>query len=209
MHRDLKPDNVMLVPDSTALFGERAVLLDFGIAKLTDPTEDNIRHTRTGALIGTPMYMAPEQARAAGNIDARADLYSLGCVLYELLVGRPPFVAEGAGEIIALQMFAAPEPLRARLPSLSPELEQITLRLLEKEPAARFQTAEDTIVALAGVLGRLSGRLATVVPGLGRELAGGAVRVERGARRIPRPRCCRAGCRCSTSSRRRSRSGRA
>ena len=165
VHRDLKPDNIYLVPDPEALFGERPVLLDFGIAKLTDPGADDVRHTRTGALIGTPMYMAPEQARAARDIDARADLYSLGCILYELLVGAPPFVAEGAGEIIAMQMFSAPQPPRVLLPSLSPQLEAITLKLLEKEPAARFQTAEEVVEALAGMLGRLSGRVATMVPG--------------------------------------------
>jgi len=165
VHRDLKPDNIMLVPDAGALFGERPVLLDFGIAKLTDPSADAVRHTQTGALIGTPLYMAPEQARAARDIDARADLYSLGCILYELLVGAPPFVAEGAGEIIAMQMFSAPQRPSVLLPSLSPQLEMITLKLLEKEPAARFQTAEETIEALSDVLGRLSGRVATMVPG--------------------------------------------
>ena len=170
IHRDLKPDNIFLVPDPDVMFGERPKILDFGIAKLTDPSEANIRHTRTGALIGTPLYMAPEQARAAGDIDARADLYSLGCILYELLVGAPPFVAEGAGEIIAMQMFATPEPPSARLPSLAPALEAITLRLLDKEPAARFASAAETADALGSLLGQLSDRLSTVVPGAGASL---------------------------------------
>ena len=169
IHRDLKPDNIFLVPDAAALFNERPVLLDFGIAKLADPTLSSVR-TQTGALIGTPLYMAPEQARAASSIDARADLYSLGCILYELLVGAPPFVAEGAGEIIAMHMFTAPEAPRARLPSISPELEAITLKLLDKEPDGRYATAAETAAALGAVLGRLSGRPSTVLPGAGASL---------------------------------------
>ncbi|MBA3501019.1 MAG: serine/threonine protein kinase, partial [Deltaproteobacteria bacterium] len=103
IHRDLKPDNVFIVPDPDGREA-RVKVLDFGIAKLANPPASDRRRTQTGVLMGTPKYMAPEQAREAGTIDQRADLYSLGCILYELLVGEPPFVAEGAGEIIALQM---------------------------------------------------------------------------------------------------------
>src|SRR6185312_16102012 len=109
VHRDLKPDNVFLVPDPDVPMGERPKVLDFGIAKLGDHLPKDMRHTVTGALIGTPLYMAPEQARAAASIDGRADLYSLGCMLYEMLVGKPPFSAEGDGELIALHMFSEPE----------------------------------------------------------------------------------------------------
>jgi serine/threonine protein kinase len=94
--------------------------------------------------------MAPEQARAAGAIDHRADLYSLGCILYHMLVGRPPFVADGGGEIIALQMFGQVEP-PSRLATVSPEMEQLVLRLLEKDPADRFQNAGELVLALAGL----------------------------------------------------------
>jgi serine/threonine-protein kinase len=153
IHRDLKPDNVFLVPDPDG-GPDRTKVLDFGIAKLADgpgaaPRAPGApRHTATGTLIGTPMYMAPEQARAAGAIDRRADLYSLGCILYHMLVGRPPFVAEGAGEIIALQMFGQIEP-PSRLAPVSPAMEQIVMRLLEKDPAARFDSAGDLVIALA------------------------------------------------------------
>jgi len=145
IHRDLKPDNVFLVPDGER--GERPKLLDFGIAKLVG---SDASHTETGALIGTPLYMAPEQARAARDIDARADLYSLGCILHEMLVGAPPFVAEGAGELIALHMFGKALRPSLRVPGVSPALDAIVLRLLEKEPAARFACAEDVIAALDG-----------------------------------------------------------
>ena len=168
VHRDLKPDNVFLVPDPDVPMGERAKLLDFGIAKLTElDGRRHTRHTQTGALIGTPMNMAPEQAAAAGEVDHRADLYSLGCLLYEMLCGEPPFVAEGAGEIIALQMFASPDRPSTRLAAISSELEAITLRLLEKEPARRFQSAAEVVDALGNIAGRLSGRLATQLPTTG------------------------------------------
>ena len=162
VHRDLKPDNVFLVPDPDN-HGVRAKVLDFGIAKLVDVSPTSVRHTQTGALMGTPLYMAPEQARAAGAIDHRADLYSLGCILYEMLVGQPPFVAEGAGEIIALQLFAAPEPPRNFLAALTPELDAIVLRLLEKEPQNRYQHAFEVLEALEGIRDRLSNKLADPV----------------------------------------------
>ena len=145
IHRDLKPENIFLVPDPDGPTGERIKVLDFGIAKLLDPAR--VHHTQAGALIGTPIYMAPEQARAANAIDHRADLYSLGCMLHELLVGRPPFVAMGADEIIAMHLFTPPEPPSRQAP-VSPELDRIVLRLLEKEPQARFQDAGELIDAL-------------------------------------------------------------
>ena len=163
VHRDLKPDNVFLVPDPEGT-GDRVKVLDFGVAKLTDDAPTNVRHTQTGALMGTPLYMAPEQARAAGEIDHRADLYSLGCILYELLVGKPPFVADGAGEIIALQMFGEVQPPKERLAELTPEMNAIVMRLLEKEPHARYQHAADLIQALAGLGGKLSSQLSAERP---------------------------------------------
>jgi serine/threonine-protein kinase len=141
IHRDLKPDNVFLVPDPDGGV-DRTKVLDFGIAKLADS-----RNTQTGALIGTPLYMAPEQARAAAAIDHRADLYSLGCILYHMLTGRPPFVAEGAGEIIALQMFGQVVP-PSQLAPVTPEMERLVLRLLDKDPAQRFGSAGEVAHAL-------------------------------------------------------------
>ncbi|MDB4953638.1 MAG: serine/threonine protein kinase [Myxococcales bacterium] len=156
-HRDLKPDNIFLVPDPDLPSGERPKILDFGIAKLADPVPSSARQTATGALMGTPLYMAPEQARAAAAIDHRADLYSLGCILYELLAGEPPFLAEGAGEIIALQLFGKPDPLSTRLATISPDMERIVMRLLEKEPVDRFQSAAEVNDALGATVATLSG----------------------------------------------------
>jgi serine/threonine protein kinase len=158
IHRDLKPDNVFLVPDPDGPTGERVKILDFGIAKLADVLPG--RHqTQTGALIGTPLYMAPEQARAARTIDHRADLYSLGCILYEMLVGAPPFVAEGAGEVIALHLFNQPEPPSKRA-AVSLQMDAIVMRLLAKEPDQRFETAKDVVEALT-----VAGGLAPQVSG--------------------------------------------
>jgi serine/threonine-protein kinase len=148
IHRDLKPDNVFLVPDPDGGI-DRTKVLDFGIAKLGDSSMTPGRRTQTGILMGTPLYMAPEQARAAGMIDPRADLYSLGCIIYHMLVGRPPFLADGAGEIIALQMFGVVEPPSQLVP-VTPVMEQIVLRLLEKDPADRFDSAAEVVAALAG-----------------------------------------------------------
>jgi serine/threonine-protein kinase len=165
VHRDLKPDNVFLVADPDVPGGERPKLLDFGIAKLVDPVglSPDHRATVTGALMGTPLYMAPEQARAAGEIDARADLYSLGCMMYEMLVGEPPFVAVGPGEIIALQLFGKVQPPSARLDRISREMEQLVMRLLEKEPDDRYATAHDVIDAIDRTLGSMSVRLSAEI----------------------------------------------
>ena len=155
IHRDLKPDNVFLIPDPDGREA-RVKVLDFGIAKLANLPASDRRRTQTGVLMGTPKYMAPEQAREAATIDQRADLYSLGCMLYELLVGRPPFDAEGAGEVIALQMFTEPEPPSKYVP-VSPEMEAIVMRLLAKEPKDRYQTAAELMDALVVVGARMSG----------------------------------------------------
>src|SRR5206468_693742 len=100
IHRDLKPDNIFLVRDPGAPGAIRVKILDFGIAKLigTQPGRVPVRRHKTkGMILGTPAYMAPEQCRGGVPLDARADLYAAGCILFELLTGRPPFLASGDG----------------------------------------------------------------------------------------------------------------
>ncbi len=145
VHRDLKPDNIFLVPDSTS---ERVKVLDFGIAKLLLGGNG---HTQTGALMGTPLYMAPEQARTANAVDHRADLYSLGCILYELLTGAPPFVGDAPGEIIVAQMFTEARPVRDHVAGVSPELEELVLQLLAKEPEQRPADAGEVVERLDAI----------------------------------------------------------
>jgi len=149
VHRDLKPDNIFLVPDLESPLGERTKILDFGIAKLTDVGLAGSA-TRTGAVLGTPTYMSPEQCRGTGNVDHRADLYSIGCILYELVSGRPPFVNHGAGELIGSHLFVEPEPV-SRHAQVSPELERLIMSLLAKQPEQRVQTALDLAQELVHV----------------------------------------------------------
>jgi eukaryotic-like serine/threonine-protein kinase len=152
IHRDLKPDNIFLVPDPEVLGGERAKILDFGIAKLAAGKGGSFR-TQTGQLFGTPAYMAPEQCRGAGRVDSRADLYAVGCILYEMICGRPPFIGEGGGEVLAAQIYEEAERPRELAPHLPEPLEAVILRLLEKDPAARYDSATELAKALRKIVG--------------------------------------------------------
>jgi tRNA A-37 threonylcarbamoyl transferase component Bud32 len=147
VHRDLKPDNVFLVPDPEVPGGERIKLLDFGIAKLAAASSTSHSVTRTGAVIGTPTYMAPEQCRGVA-VDHRADLYALGCVIYELCCGRPPFVGEGAGDVLAAHIHM-PVPAMSKTNAEIPQIvEALVRRLLAKAPVDRLQTADKVILAI-------------------------------------------------------------
>jgi serine/threonine protein kinase len=147
VHRDIKPDNVFVVPDADLPGGERIKLLDFGIAKLL-MDHDQVNQTRTGMVVGTPAYMAPEQCRVTGAVDARADLYALGCVAYELLCGQPPFLGDGPADVMARQLYFQPASLRSHRAGLPVEVDELVLRLLEKQPSARPATALEVIRAL-------------------------------------------------------------
>src|SRR5262249_49317956 len=127
--------------------GERATLVDFGIAKLFGDKLPSQR-TRTGTMMGTPSYMSPEQCRGAGEVDHRTDVYALGCILFETLTGQPPFVGEGAGEILGKHQFVVAPSLCQLRPDVSPDFELIVARSLAKDPAARFQRMSDLAAAL-------------------------------------------------------------
>ncbi|MGE5184260.1 MAG: serine/threonine protein kinase, partial [Acidobacteriota bacterium] len=143
VHRDLKPDNLFLVPDPDSPIGERVKLLDFGIAKLSDASlAGSASATKTGAVMGTPTYMSPEQCKGTGAVDHRSDLYSLGCIFYELVCGRPPFGEDlGAGELIGAHLHMQPDPPSKHQPRISAEAEALILKLLDKRPDHRVQTA--------------------------------------------------------------------
>ncbi len=135
IHRDIKPDNILLRDDGSS------VLTDFGIARAND---SSTRMTRTGAVVGTPHYMSPEQARGK-PIDGRSDLYSLGVVLYEMLVGRVPYHADDS---LAVGIMHITQPV-PRLPEPLAVLQPLVDSLLAKEPEQRFQTGEEAAVAIA------------------------------------------------------------
>ncbi len=142
IHRDLKPDNIYIVPDPAMPRGERTKILDFGIAKLQGTNLASGIQTETGRLMGTPYYMSPEQCRGAGTIDHRTDIYSLGCVLYQMLCGEPPFVLEGSGEVLAAHIHLVPKPVHEVESSIPVELSNLTMHLLEKNPDQRPQTMQ-------------------------------------------------------------------
>ena len=150
VHRDLKPENIFMVRDDEVPGGERPKVLDFGIAKLLQDPNATI-DTGTGEVLGTPMYMSPEQCSGARHVDHRADIYTLGCVLFRMLTGRPPFVAEGMGDLIALHLREPPTPPSDVTPGLSANVDALVLRCLEKDPAARFQTMAEVIEAIGRI----------------------------------------------------------
>jgi tRNA A-37 threonylcarbamoyl transferase component Bud32 len=146
IHRDLKPGNVFLVRDRELACGERVKLLDFGIAKLSDTLATS--PTTVGA-IGTPAYMAPEQWSDASTVDWRADVYSLGCMIYEMATGRPPFATRSVAEACAQHLHEPPRSVRTHAAWIPVEFDAFTLRLLAKDPAQRAATIAELEQQLA------------------------------------------------------------
>jgi serine/threonine protein kinase len=156
-HRDLKPDNLFIIPEPTDVGRERIKILDFGIAKLHKLAGDSLK-TRTGTLMGTPVYMSPEQCLGTREVDHRSDVYSLGIILFEMLAGRPPFLSEGFGELLSMHLHEPPPSLRESAPQVTEETEQVVLRMLAKKPDERFASMAEVRAALA-TAGRLPNAL--------------------------------------------------
>src|SRR5580698_2303951 len=137
MHRDLKPENLFLVPTRS---GEDFVkILDFGISKFTTPGMSSA--TMTGAILGSPCYMAPEQARGLKNVDPRTDLYSVGALLYECVIGRVPFDGDNFNDLMfKIALAPRPNPLDLR-PDLDPALAGILVKAIQADANERFQSA--------------------------------------------------------------------
>jgi len=134
VHRDIKPDNILIDGDS-------AVVLDFGISKAIERSGDIESLTATGFTIGTPTYMSPEQGAAQKHIDGRSDIYSLACVLYEMLVGEPPFPGTNRRLLIARHQHSPPPSARSSRPDIPVSIDQALLKALAKNPADRYDTA--------------------------------------------------------------------
>ncbi|TFG47805.1 MAG: serine/threonine-protein kinase, partial [Gemmatimonadales bacterium] len=141
IHRDIKPENILL-------HGGHAMVADFGIAFAAVRSEGDTRLTETGMSPGTPNYMSPEQAMGGRDIDARADIYALGCVLYEMLSGEPPFTGPTPQAIIARVMTEQPRALALQRPTVPPQIDAVVRTALQKLPADRFATAGQMIEAL-------------------------------------------------------------
>ena len=140
IHRDLKPANLFIVSDPDLHGGERLIVLDFGIAKLLrDPSSDKM-HTATGTLLGSPLYMSPEQCLDSGKVDHRTDIFSLGVVAYEMLSGQCPYTAESLGQLALQHRDQQPALLRTLVPQVPPALEQVVEKILAYEAGDRIQT---------------------------------------------------------------------
>ena len=146
VHRDLKPANLFLAlqPDGSS----KIKVLDFGISKMTIQGSTDPSLTRTSSMMGSPLYMSPEQMRSTRNVDARADIWALGVILYELLTATPPFNGESIPTLSAKILLEEPEPLRAARPDVPVELETVILRALRKNPAERFPTISELAISL-------------------------------------------------------------
>ncbi len=140
VHRDIKPENILFM-------GGHAVVADFGVAAITGVVAGT-RLTETGMAVGTPLYMSPEQVTGQGDIDGRSDIYSLGCVLYEMLAGEPPFSARNAQAVLARKLSEPVPLLTDARASVSPGLERVLHRALARLPADRFTTAGEFAAAV-------------------------------------------------------------
>lgn len=167
VHRDLKPENIMIStsPDGS----ERAIVMDFGLAKERQMSAEIKKLTATGIVLGTPEFMSPEQLRGK-PLDPRTDVYSLGLMTYEMLTGKLPFVGRTQQEIMIARLKSEPTPIRASRPDLNfpAAVEKVMLKSMEREPADRYQSAPEFAAALAdaaksggtasGMLDRILGR---------------------------------------------------
>src|SRR5262249_46389415 len=143
VHRDIKPQNLMLTPQA------QVKILDFGLARVQSEPKKGARLTRLESFLGTPLFVAPEQAADARKADTRSDIYSLGCTLYALLAGRPPFVGESASEIVLAHIEKAPRPLHELRPEVPAGLSAVVAKMLAKDPARRYQRPIEVAQALA------------------------------------------------------------
>jgi serine/threonine-protein kinase len=153
VHRDLKPDNTYLTipPNQRDLLTVK--VLDFGIAKLLSGGNPGQGATRTGSLVGTPLYMSPEQCRGLSTIDHSSDIYSLGCLMFEMVAGRPPFVSEAPGDILMAHVGQSAPALSSLDPDVPPEIENLVAQMLAKDPGQRPASMAEVADQLGAFLG--------------------------------------------------------
>ena len=157
VHRDLKPENLFLVPDVTAPGGERVKILDFGIAKVKKSggggSSSASFRTEAGLIMGSPTYMSPEQCKDSADVDLRADIYSFATILYEMLAGRPPYVAATGVELLLMHLSDPPRPLHELAPDVPGHVEDAVMRALRQERSERFEGVPSFLKALRAPAG--------------------------------------------------------
>jgi serine/threonine-protein kinase len=157
VHRDIKPDNILLSEG-------HAVVTDFGVAKAVTASSGGASLTSLGVALGTPAYMAPEQAAADPHVDHRADIYAIGALAYEMLAGRTPFTAPTAQALLAAQITQTPEPVAQHRRTVPPALNAVIMRCLEKRPADRWQSAAELVPQLDAMSTPTSGTMPVTAP---------------------------------------------
>ena len=153
VHRDLKPDNIFLTASPSRPDQLTAKVLDFGIAKLLSNDSQGMNATRTGSLIGTPLYMSPEQCRGLPTIGHSSDIYSLGCVLFEMVVATPPFAGAGPGDILMGHISQTPPAMSALQPGVPSEIDALARHMMAKEPSQQPQSMAQVVGAIEEFLG--------------------------------------------------------
>ena len=154
VHRDLKPENIHLVRDPGGGDAFSLKILDFGVAKMLFDEKPSLHTTRDGCIIGTPLYMAPEQWRPSHAIDHRTDIYALGCLFFELLTGRPPFLEQTDEAIMRAHVESVPPPVSSLVQGLPDGFDDLIARLLAKAPEERPQSIQDVLKELERLIGR-------------------------------------------------------
>lgn len=182
LHRDLKPDNVFLVREKA---GHRdfVKLIDFGISKFSQDAALNL--TKTGTMMGTPYYMSPEQARGKGPVDARADLYAVGVILYQAVSGQLPFVADTFNDLLFKIVLEAAPPVTIHAPFLDPRFAAIVSKAMAREANDRYQTAEELADGIATWLHESAIRLPSVAPSYRQPMSQASSRTPRGETPVP------------------------
>ncbi|HET7600086.1 MAG TPA: serine/threonine-protein kinase [Gemmatimonadales bacterium] len=162
VHRDLKPENVMLVPDPASPGGQRAVVMDFGLAKERRAGPELVKLTATGIVLGTPEFMSPEQIRGK-PLDGRSDVYALGVLAFEMFTSQLPFAGKNAQESMLARLKGEPTRLRAVRPELPAKLDAVIARCLQVRPEDRYASMDEMAAALStagstGVFAKFFGR---------------------------------------------------
>ena len=162
VHRDLKPGNIFLVGSDAPT----VKIVDFGIAKLLHRDGGSHSQTQTGHILGTPLYMSPEQARGAKTIDHRTDIYALGCVLFEMITGQPPFVRKGPAQVIVAHLHEPAPRASSLAPSVPAALDELVAQMMAKDASRRPQAMTDVLAQLAEPAAAAPGHVATqLLPG--------------------------------------------